>query len=357
MTYAKGIDVAYYDRRMGWSRYDWDFAYIKVSEGLVIDSEFHTHWQAAKGHTYRGGYHFARHFTDAKQSALKCIEFMDHDLGELPFWYDLEETNESPSVRRRIAEYAKSWLSWYEQETGVRPIIYTAQNIIYDLIAVADISWMSNYKLCLAQYRYDNLSAETRARILHQILTGDIAYSFPLPPSPFNKVTMVQWTGKGGPADVPGYYLGTGGKLAVDFDFYNGDRAAMIQEFGLLPLGDSPTQPPTETGVTMWYRVNTYKLQIRNGHGASYADIGDLWQNDKIEVVGAPVGGWLPIARIVRVNGDIEIPLGATWCSGAYCVLTASPLPAEPPVEPPFGLPDRLWIGATPETAAWYRKE
>jgi GH25 family lysozyme M1 (1,4-beta-N-acetylmuramidase) len=334
MTYAKGIDVAYYDRGLNWSRYDWDFAYIKVSEGLVVDSEFKTHWQAAKGNTYRGGYHFARHFTDAKQSALKCIEYMGGDIGELPLWYDMEEISDSPSTLRAIAAYAKSWLSWYEQETGVRPMIYTAQNVLYALLAAADISWMSNYKLCLAQYRYDNLSVETRTRVLHQILIGGIAYSFPLAPSPFKSVTMVQWTGKGHPADVPGYYTGTGGKLAVDFDFYNGDKNLFMQEFGLQPLGDSPsippTQPPTDTGEPQMERWqitwdNGARLRsgpsIENSGGAILPD-NAIVSVQRVQTVLAGVEAWAQ-----HENGQ--------WFATVYNGNVRAVRLSAPPVEPP----------------------
>jgi GH25 family lysozyme M1 (1,4-beta-N-acetylmuramidase) len=117
----------------------------------------------------------------------------------------------------------------------------------------------------------------------------------------------------------------------IDMNKHNGTRDQFTARYG-----GEVTQPPTDTGDTsMWYRVNTYKLQLRNGPGTSYTDIGDLWQGDKIEVTGAPVGGWLPIARIVRVNGGAIESLTNSWCSGAYCVVTDSPLPTEPPVEPP----------------------
>ena len=78
----------------------------------------------------------------------------------------------------------------------------------------------------------------------------------------------------------------------------------------------------------MFYRVNTTKLQIRSGPGISYDDIGDLFAGDRIETSG-DVGGWLRIAKIIRVNGTTEVRGG--WCHGGYCI----PITPEPPTQPP----------------------
>lgn len=239
----KGIDVSKYDVKMDWSKYTWDFAYIKVSEGTVIDPLFSYHWNGAKGYTYRGGYHFFRHYVDPKTSALSCAAFLGDDLGELPLWFDLEESGEGVAAR------AKSWLSWYEAITGVRPIIYTGLNILYELNLTSDISWMKNYKVALALYKYDNLSEATRKRIIHEVLTGQLPFIFPATPYPFSRMTSTQWTGKGDPADVPGYYMGVGSKRAVDINFYNGNAGEFKTEFNLGGLNDPipPQDEPTKT--------------------------------------------------------------------------------------------------------------
>lgn len=70
----------------------------------------------------------------------------------------------------------------------------------------------------------------------------------------------------------------------------------------------------------MYYgTVNTAGLNIRNGPGASYQDIGDLVQNDYVEATEI-LGGWWHLSKI---NG-VQVTQ-TSWASGTYI------LPAEPP--------------------------
>jgi len=83
-----------------------------------------------------------------------------------------------------------------------------------------------------------------------------------------------------------------------------------------------------------FYKVNTTKLQIREGFGTNYADIGDLWLGDIIETAEI-MGGWHRIVKIKRVNSDIYIDppnLANSWCSAAYTVEIANPNPEPEPI-------------------------
>jgi GH25 family lysozyme M1 (1,4-beta-N-acetylmuramidase) len=237
MTYPIGIDVSRYDVKLNWSQYTFPFAFVKVSEGTVKDPLFDYHWKGAKGHTLRSPYHFFRPFVDPKLSAQTFIAYLGDDRGELPPMFDLEATDNIIGVMSR----AKSWLAWYEELTGVRPIIYSSLGFLVDN-QFTKHDWLKNYKLHLAQYRYDNLSLESRPRILHQIATGQQSYTMPAVPSPFTRLTFAQWTAKGAPEDVPGYYVGVDGKKAVDLNFYNGTLEGMMNELGVVPPN------PTDTG-------------------------------------------------------------------------------------------------------------
>lgn len=249
----KGIDVSSYDVKMDWSKYDWDFCFVKVSEGMYADPMFKYHWTGAKGHTLRSAYHFFRPSVDPKLSAQATVNLLGSDLGELPLMFDMEDTDGRTDTLVR----AKSWLSWYEQFTHTRPIIYSSVGFLDDL-KISQATWLSNYKLHLAQYRYENLPVDTRTKTLHQILTGEIGYTFPALYAPFKRMAFVQWTAKGAPADVPGYYVGTGGKLAVDLNFYNGTREQFLDEFGVT------SAPPAIEHTQPYAGVDEY-IEIVNG--------------------------------------------------------------------------------------------
>ena len=118
------------------------------------------------------------------------------------------------------------------------------------------------------------------------------------------------------------------GKLELDLDYWNGDLEE-LQNFAGVTV-----TPPNGGTMATWYEVNTTALNIRKGPGANYADIGDLVRDDKIEVTET-LGGWHHFVRAYRGVNQLTLvdPL-ASWCSGAYTVVTTSPV-VDPPVPPP----------------------
>lgn len=250
----KGIDVSKWDGAGGhlidWKQYShkFDFAFFKVSDGNVIDPVFKDQWNAARGKTLRSAYHFFHPNLDPKASVQKTISYLEGDLGELPLMFDMEVADNvgDPFVQ------AKSWLSWYEQLTGIRPIFYSSPNFLYQYHSEKNL-WLSNYILHLAEYPWDNLAVEQRTPKLHDVLEDKVPYHFPLPPKPFNKVWFWQWTGKGNPEDVPGYYLGANHKLAVDFNMFNGTASEFSS---LFHLSDMPSTSKTINTISIDYTEN-----------------------------------------------------------------------------------------------------
>lgn len=216
----KGIDVSKWDPNMNWSLYDWDFAFIKVSEGLVIDPLFDFHWVNANGYTDRSGYHFFRAFVDPRESARRFIEYLDGDAGELPPVLDLESRNNID--KKTVVSRALTWLIEYEQRTAVKPIVYISEGFINEL-ELYKYPDFEDYVLWLAQYPfdliYDGYTEADRAVKLKSILDNPASLRIPPTPKPFKVMRYIQWTAKGNPFDVPGYYTGTGHKKAVDFNF------------------------------------------------------------------------------------------------------------------------------------------
>lgn len=218
----KGIDISLWDPPgNNWSQYTWDFLFVKVSEGYVIDPKFDIHWLKSRGHTNRGGYHFFRAFVDPREAARRFLSYLDGDIGELPPVLDLEATNDIDV--RTVVSRALTWLIECEKRSGITPIVYSGLNFIKNVLKLQLYPDFSRYPLWLAVYPYDTIyegyTEEDRARKLKSIL--DAPHFLPIPPipKPFVQMPYIQWTAKGSPYDVPGYYIGINHKKAVDFNF------------------------------------------------------------------------------------------------------------------------------------------
>lgn len=316
----KGVDVSLWDPKMDWSKYTWDFAFIKVSEGTVIDPLVDYHWVNAKGYTQRSGYHFFRAFVDPRQAAQKFIDYLKGDMGELPPVLDLESTNGIEV--KTVVSRALTWLLDYKRITGVKPIVYSSPSFINE-IELFKYPDFAEYDLWLATYPFDNIytgyTEADRAQKLKSILDNPASLNIPPAPAPFKKIKYFQWTAKGNPKDVPGYYTGTGSKKAVDFNFE-------------LDNEELPPMPTTiQEGTIQGYLLAPQtKLNIRDAASATARDLGDLFNGDK--VIGVVLGGWMKFTKIIRANGDIENFTG--FASATYMTLrdvsdTEPPTPTE----------------------------
>jgi GH25 family lysozyme M1 (1,4-beta-N-acetylmuramidase) len=259
----KSIDASFWDGGgdaqgnpllvpVDWSEYagaDWYYAFIKCSEGTVKDKLFDIQWAEAKGKIYRSAYHFFRPDVDVISSVSRFIEYHDGDPGELPPILDLEVSKGlSPDI---VARRAIQWSEEYQKRssTARAPIVYSSAGFL-GWMGAYKYAELSKYKLWIAQYYYDNMPDADRLKRIKDVLTGAYAIKFPVAPAPFKAVPFFQWTARGNPLDVPGYYTGYGSKKAVDFNWYNGDLAALKAEFHLpeLPGTEEPADEISELG-------------------------------------------------------------------------------------------------------------
>lgn len=220
----KGIDISLWDPTANnWSQYTWDFLFVKVSEGYSIDKKFDVHWIKSKGRTLRGGYHFFRAFVDPREAARRFLGYLDGDLGELPPVLDLESTNNIEV--KTVVSRALTWLIECEYRTGITPMIYSRTSFLTgpNSLHIEKYPDFARYPLWLAVYPYDKLydgyTEVDRTRKIKSILENPSYLPIPKIPKPFVDMPYIQWTSKGNPFDVPGYYTGVGHKEAVDFNF------------------------------------------------------------------------------------------------------------------------------------------
>jgi GH25 family lysozyme M1 (1,4-beta-N-acetylmuramidase) len=319
-----GIDVSYYDGGGGpdfkplletvkWDEYrknGWGYAFIKISQGSFVDPLFRKQWSAARGHTYRGGYHFFSPLVDFIKSVDNTVSFFDGDFGELPPVFDLEVTDGVSDTATR----ALKWLGRFRNQTGIVPIIYSSVGFLNQIKAHLYLDF-SAYPLWIAQYPYENLSDSVRAQIIKDTLYERKALSFPTPPAPFKRVSFFQWTGRGNPEDVAGYYTGYGSKLAIDFNVYNGTYEEMIQEFKLPVLTDpeEPTEPAP--GGDMKVGTLNQALNYRDGFGTVGTNVkGTLKGGDKVVGTIDTARSWFVVDHFI-VNGIKQVPSQQVYCS------------------------------------------
>lgn len=257
----KGIDVSYYDGLLDWKQYDLDFAFIKASEGTVIDNAFKQQWANARGYTLRSAYHFFRPFIDPINSASAFFDYLNGDYGELPPALDLEVAD---GQKEPIA-IALKWLDRFEMLTNIQPMIYSSPNFLRVYKAI-NYPRLKEYRLWLASYPWDEINVswteEQREKRITDIWEDRWISSPPTPPAPFSRVSFWQFTGKGNPSLINGY---TSSKAAVDLNIYNGQTIDdLYQEFDIAGI----IRPPQGDNMTV-----LYKMDLKSGLTANVRDV------------------------------------------------------------------------------------
>jgi len=309
MTRAIGCDLSRYnisfDPNLATGAID--FAIQKATEGTsYVDLKYEEIWQGVQKITVRGAYHYQRSDMSWKAQAdhfLDTAARHDYHLYAL----DLEEVGNTYSDT--FFADAKRILDYWRAVTDKKVVLYTngsTYNQFYlallKLYGEAGVSWLDGTSLWIAS------PTLAGAPYLPKYRTNQDWF-----------IHQYSWTG------LPSRW-GTGG-TRVDENVFCGDVNLLWSSLHMTPESGNTE---TEAGMSQWYRVNADALNIRQGPGASYQDIGDLLRNDQIET-SEVLGGWLHIVSISRNGGPWLMPPDPlnSWCSGAYCVAI------DPPVTPP----------------------
>jgi GH25 family lysozyme M1 (1,4-beta-N-acetylmuramidase) len=306
-----------------------DFVIIRAGQNTWTDPDFAYNYKAAKAAGLpRGSYWFYDSRSTPISQAKLFTSLLADDPPECGAWLDLEESYGGPYygwsnwilcldylrlTLPRVGIYT-GWGYWSGYRNGV---VKVPGKDIYQPRMTADaLTYFKSFELWIANY----------------------GVSFPNVPLPWTSYVFWQYTASGN-----GALYGVESK-EIDLNEFFADYATFRNYFDLPPV----VQPPTEVNLNQWYRVNTTKLNFRNGPGTSYLDLGDLFTNDQIETTAGSMGGWVNILQIVRVNGTVEVPAAgiAWWCSSAYCVAIAPPV-IQPPTD---AKPDYItahWVNGT----------
>ena len=318
----KGIDVSYYDALLNWREYDWNFAYIKVSEGIYPDVVFSRQWAGARGFTYRGAYHFFRVITPPRDAVAKMLDLMNGDLGELPVALDLEDAD--GASYQQFNERAIEWIEEFRRQAKALPIIYSSTSFI-QAMKMNLYPYYRDYKLWLAQYPYDNYAIDNRKQVIQATLDQMINLRIPATPDPFLRLAFIQWTGKGMPEVVPGYLQQN--KLAVDFNAYNGTVDEMKQEFRLSELPDNGGGEMPDTVL--------YYADLKANSQSNVRVAADL-QSGLVQLITGPLTVSI-VSEAVQNDGytwyKIAVPVSGyiAYTSSYTNLRPAESIPPEPP--------------------------
>lgn len=304
------IDVSGWDPIIDWENYMWDGAFIKASEGVVLDRAYKAQTAGARGNTIRGPYHFFRVYVDPVEAAKRFADIIENDPGELPPVLDLEAADGDP---KNVGPRALKWIDTVYKLTNKIPITYTSQG--FATTKDVDLYKYTDFKdtpLWLAQYPWDRItnywSEIQREQKIKQLLLTPESYKWPPPIPPWSSVRFVQWTAKCDPVYVPGYPLGT--KKSVDINFYPGTMKDLFTEFkiGTIPKPNEDDMTDTITTLTAFLK-DLQPANLRAGAGLNQRIIRTLTGPLSIEGVGQKtiMDGyhWIQI-----VDMTTRVPLG-----------------------------------------------
>jgi lysozyme len=156
-TPLKGVDVSEHNQEVDFHKVKSSgrsFAFARVSDGLPdADAKFADYWpQMKSAGLVRGAYQFFRARHDDNQQADLFVRTINAagglKAGDLPPVLDLEVDDGQTAAH--VVSRALAWLKRVETKLGVRPIVYTGNNMS-DTIGTA----FKDYTLWVAHYTTD----------------------------------------------------------------------------------------------------------------------------------------------------------------------------------------------------------
>lgn len=142
-----GLDVSHWQNGINLAKISADFVIMKATEGTsLVDNCCDSHYQEAKGAgKLLGVYHYASGSSSPEQQAEFFLSNIQNYIGEALLALDWEDSN----LLKQGPSWAKRFLDYVYNKTGVRPLIYMSYAVTrqYDWTNVA-----KNYGLWVARY-------------------------------------------------------------------------------------------------------------------------------------------------------------------------------------------------------------
>jgi lysozyme len=161
-----GIDISHHQGNINWGDLtplfddqQLSFAYIKATEGIShTDTKWTTNSKACRDRNIKfGAYHFYLPNKDPIEQAKHFLNTYKFTVGDLPPVLDVEIESKQPLI-----EGVKQWLNYVEQQTGVKPIVYTSLDFYRRFFQ----NELESHKFWIASYSR-NPGMDKDNRILH----------------------------------------------------------------------------------------------------------------------------------------------------------------------------------------------
>lgn len=305
-TRVWGIDISHWDgnvdlvvsKSLGAS-----FVFIKGLDGTVRTRFFvENRARAVEAGLLQAPYAWL--YRDAN---VRCVSqaqaahsLLEQYPADLPLMLDFEWTRYGGVYSNPTYSDLDKWVTEFLRLGNRKPVLYSAAGYMNPLGAMPTTLRQKFSGFCFANY-------------------GVLS---PTLPSGFTDWDFWQFSATG---DASYWAPNDSGKLELDLDYWSGDLAELYAFAG-------ETVPPT--GEPMYYKVITTTLNIREGAGIGYRDIGDLLIGDIVETVEPMVNSWIHIKSVTRNGQPVVLPsANNSWCSGGNAYVqpyTPAPAPTLP---------------------------
>jgi len=249
MDLVPGIDVSRWQREIDWGRVSaggYRFAVLRATIGnYYTDPRFYVNWNDAReAGLLISAYHVVAPERPADSQMDRFFEALGQRRSDLPLVLDVELSRDvsSEGITSCVQECAEA----VEDETGRRPVIYTAR-WFWDRHVEDRPEWL-NYDLWVAHYGVEE----------------------PTLPGSWETWTFWQHSDHGQVAGIG---------PATDLNWFNGGADDLRTYADAEPIEDVL---PLE-GLRA--RVAVERLSLRSGPGMNYGHVGDLHEGDHVNVV------------------------------------------------------------------------
>lgn len=275
MERVAGIDVSRWQGVIDWqavvaAEAGYRFAFIRATIGdSYVDPRFHINWAGASAAGLLiSAYHVIKPNVSAQKQVAHFFDVLDGREADLPLVVDVERNDgqNASAVSRCVAECVKL----IETQSGRAPIIYTAA-WCWNKFTRQAAFWKA-YDLWVASYT-----------------------SQPRMPRDWDTWKFWQYSESGNVSGI--------NTRKTDLNWFMGTEEDLLAY---------ANQHDTSVVRKLRARVNVRKLNVRNGPGLDYDDIGDLYKGDVVEfsvIRGKDV--WFQIAdgQWVTLGDDTELYL------------------------------------------------
>lgn len=252
------------------------------------DPFFRVNYDGAEGLMYRSSYHVLYPGESVLKQADKVWYIEQPEIDTIPRCIDFEALKNVTYSQAGDACWEMSELVY--SRDGIRPIIYSRYMLIEEYLRTWTPEMFAAHYWILAQYRYARWIEHAGPPTLPKYKFSGSAGPIGKPMIHSSNIILHQTADKKipFPGEVPTPYAGK----SIDYDRWELGTEEQMVQFIEGTWNGAPPPPPVPGQKRV--RVNTYRLNLRNGPNSESADIGTLTEKSDVTILEQQ-GNWLRI--------------------------------------------------------------